>query len=112
MPGTFDVVPFANGRVQLIGIRITEDTPIIDTPINQIVDLFSGLHATPVGIKREGEVFAPTQDDQLAPNDEVYFVTLAEHAPRLLEIIGTTNEKARQIVEPNKPPTSYAVQLS
>ena len=98
MPGAFDVVPFAEGRVQLLGIKITEDTPIIDTPIRQITDLFSGLHAVVVGIKRDGEVFAPTGDDPLTPGDEAYFITLAEHAQRLLEIIGNTTVKARQIV--------------
>lgn len=98
MPGAFDVVPFAEGRVQLLGIKITEDTPIIDTPIRQITDLFSGLHAVVVGIKRDGDVFAPTPDDPLNPGDEAYFITLAEHAPRLLEIIGNATVKARQIV--------------
>lgn len=97
-PGAFDVVPFAEGRVQLIGVRITEDTPIINTPIGQIADLFPGLHAVVVGIKRDGEVFAPTKDDPLNPGDEAYFITLSEHATRLLEIIGNTNAKARQIV--------------
>ncbi|MGB0906291.1 MAG: Trk system potassium transporter TrkA [Maricaulaceae bacterium] len=98
MPGAFDVVPFAEGRVQLIGVRIQDDTPIIDTPIQQIADLFPGLHAVAVGIKRDGRVYAPMPDDQLSPGDDVYFVTLAEHAPRLLEIIGTESQKARQIV--------------
>lgn len=98
MPGAFDVVPFADGRVQLLGIKITEDTPIIDTPIRQIADLFPGLHAVVVGIKRDGEVFAPTPDDPLNPGDEAYFITLAEHSARLLEIIGSANTRARQIV--------------
>lgn len=98
MPGAFNVVPFAEGRVQMLGIRITDDTPIIDTPIGQIADLFPGLHAVVVGIKRDGEVFAPTAADPLAPGDEAYFITLAEHSTRLLEIIGNTNIKARQIV--------------
>jgi len=97
-PGAFDVVPFADGRVQLIGIRIKEDTPIINTPLRQITDLFPGLHSVVVGIKRDGEIFAPTDEDALNPGDEAYVITLAEHASRLLEIIGNTNQKARQIV--------------
>jgi trk system potassium uptake protein TrkA len=97
-PGAFDVVPFADGRVQLIGIRITEDTPIISTPLHQITDLFPDLHAIVVGIKRDGGIFAPTGEDTLNPGDEAYVITLAEHAPRLLEIIGNTKQKARQIV--------------
>jgi len=87
-PGAFNVVPFGEGLVQFLGVRIEEDCPIIQTPIKQIPDLFSGLHAAIVGIKRDDVIFAPTPDDPLEVGDDAYFVTRAEHAPRLLEIIG------------------------
>lgn len=97
-PGALDVVPFAEGRVQLIGVRILEDCPIINMPIRQLPDLFTGLHAAIVGVRREGELFAPSQDDPLDVGDEAYFVTRSEHSNRLLEIIGTNDEKARHVV--------------
>ncbi len=97
-PGAFNVVPFAGGKVNLIGVRINEDCPIIHTPLRQIPDLFSGLHASVVGIKRDGEVFAPGQDDPLVPGDSAYFVTRAEHTNRLLNIVGGQTSKARHIV--------------
>ncbi len=97
-PGAFNVVPFSNGQVLLLGVKITEDCPIIDTPIRQIPDLFEGLHAAIVGIKRDGLVFAPTPDDPLNIEDDAYFVTKTEHATRLLEVIGSRQAKARQVV--------------
>jgi trk system potassium uptake protein TrkA len=97
-PGAFNVVPFSNGQVLLLGVKIREDCPIIDTPIRQIPDLFEGLHAAIVGIKRDGTVFAPTPDDPLNEGDDAYFVTKTEHATRLLEVIGIHQSKARQVV--------------
>jgi len=97
-PGAFNVVPFSNGQVLLLGVKIREDCPIIDTPIRQIPDLFEGLHAAIVGIKRDGSVFAPTPDDPLNVGDDAYFVTKTEHATRLLEVIGIHQSKARQVV--------------
>lgn len=97
-PGAFDVVPFADGRVQLIGIEIGEDCPIINVPIGQIPDLFTGLHAIIVGVNRDGFIFAPTQDDPLNIGDKAYFVVRREHSGRLLEIVGSHKEKARHIV--------------
>lgn len=97
-PGAFNVVPFAEGRVQFLGVHIEEDCPIIETPIKQIPDLFTGLHAAIVGIKRDGEIFAPKPDDPLEVGDDAYFVTRAEHAPRLLEVVGAHEAKARHIV--------------
>jgi len=87
-PGAFNVVSFSEGRVQMLGVKIGEECPIIDTPIKQIPDLFQGLHAAIVGIKRDGEIFAPLPDDPLNVGDEAYFITESEHSSRLLEIIG------------------------
>ncbi len=97
-PGAFAVVPFADGRVQLIGVSIDEDCPIINVPIGQIPDLFTGLHAVIVGVNRDGVIFAPTQDDPLNIGDKAYFLVRREHSGRLLEIVGTHKEKARHIV--------------
>ena len=97
-PGTFNVVPFADGLVQFLGVRIGEECPIIDTPIRQIPDLFTGLHAAIVGIRRDGQLFAPKPDDPLEIGDDAYFVTRAEHAQRLLEVVGTRESRARHVV--------------
>lgn len=97
-PGAFNVVSFGEGRVKMLGVKIGEDCPIVDSPIKQIPDLFPGLHAAIVGVKRDGELFAPLPDDPLNVGDEAYFITQSEHSNRLLEIVGTRDNKARHIV--------------
>lgn len=97
-PGAFNVVPFVNGQVLMLGVNIDENCPIVDTPMRQIPELFEELHAAIVGIKREGRIFAPTPDDPLNVGDDAYFVTKAEHAMRLLEIVGRHENRARQVV--------------
>ena len=98
VPGAFDVVPFADGRIQLLGIDIEEDGPLVGTPISQIAALFPGLHAQVVGIMRAGQTFAPTPNDPLEEDDHAYIVTETEHATRLLDVIGKRTDSARQIV--------------
>ena len=98
MPGAFEVVPFADNAVKLLGIHIDDDCPIVATPIRQIPDLFTELQAEIVGVRREGEIFVPTEDDQLYVGDDAYFVVQSEHANRLLEIVGTNEDRARHIV--------------
>ena len=97
-PGAFNVVSFSEGRVQMLGVEINEECPIVDIPIKQISDLFPGLHAAIVGIKRDDELFAPRPDDPLNVGDKAYFITQSEHSGRLLEILGTRNNQARHIV--------------
>ena len=97
-PGAFNVVPFGDGAVQLLGVEISTDCPIVETPIRQIPDLFTGLHAAVVGIERDGEIFAPTPDDPLEVGDRAYVVTQSAHATRLLEVLGVRESKARHVV--------------
>jgi len=97
-PGAFNVVPFGDGAVQMLGVEINEDCPIIQTPIRQIPDLFTGLHAAVVGIERDGELFAPTPDDPLEVGDRAYIVTQAAHSKRLLEVLGSNQVQARHVV--------------
>jgi len=97
-PGAFNVVPFGDGAVQMLGVEILDDCPIVQTPIRQIPDLFTGLHAAVVGIERDGELFAPTPDDPLEVGDRAYIVTQAAHSARLLEVLGSRKVQARHVV--------------
>lgn len=98
MPGAFEVVPFSDNSVKLLGVHIEEDCPIIATPIHQIPDLFTELQAEIVGVRRENNIYVPQPDDQLYVDDDAYFIVRAEHANRLLEIVGNNEDRARQIV--------------
>ena len=98
VPGARDVVPFADGRLQLLGVEIEEDTPIVATPIAQISGLFPDLLARIVGIRRDGRLFAPTPTDPLEAGDTAYIITQSDQSARLLDILGKTEESARQIV--------------
>jgi trk system potassium uptake protein TrkA len=44
VPGAFDAMQLADGRVNLIGVHVREDTPIIQTPLRQLTDLFPDLN--------------------------------------------------------------------
>jgi trk system potassium uptake protein TrkA len=97
-PGAFDVVPFANGTVQLVGVHIEDNCPIVSIPVQQIDQLFPDLKATIVGVTRDKQFFVPNNDDQLEIGDDAYFVVESVNAHRLFDIVGSVEEKSRQIV--------------
>ena len=65
-PATFDTEMFMGGRAQLLGIQLSEDCPVLNTPLRQLNELFPTLRAIVVGVRREGHLFAPDPGDQLA----------------------------------------------
>ncbi|WP_417453258.1 Trk system potassium transporter TrkA [Kiloniella sp.] len=98
IPGAFDVYPLADGKVSLIGVHCTENTPIIHTPLRQLTELFPTLNVVVVGIFRQGKGFVPTPDDELRPDDDVYLVLDHGHLNRAMDAFGHAESEARRVV--------------
>ena len=96
--GAFDMIPLADGKVRVIGVRCTERCPIVFTPLLQLTTLFPDLNIIIVGILRDGEPTVPTSNDQMLPGDEVYFVVDAAHVPRAMAAFGHDEKAARRVV--------------
>ena len=98
MPMAFDTEYFLGGRAQLLGIALTEDCPVLDTPLRQLTDLFSTLRAVVVGVRRDGTLFAPDPGDMLFAGDDIYVFAHADDAERAMEIFGKTSPRQERVV--------------
>ena len=98
VPGAFDMIPWAEDKVRVIGVRCMEDCPIVNTPLRQLTELFPDLHIVVVGIVHEENAFIPKSTDQMVPGDEVYFVADTEHVPRALAAFGYQEQEAHRMV--------------
>ena len=97
-PGAFDMIPLANGKIRVVGARIEEDCPIINTPLRQLTTLFPDLHLVVVSIIRDGKTIVPSADDQMLPNDEVYFVAEDAHLSRSMAAFGHEEPEAHKVL--------------
>lgn len=98
VPGAFDAMQLADGRVNLIGVHVREDTPIIQTPLRQLTDLFPDLHIVVVAISRGGRTIVAHGDVELMPGDDVYFVCESSHLNRALMTFGYEERAARRVL--------------
>lgn len=97
-PATFDTESFMGGRAQLLGIQLTQDCPVLNTPLRQLNDLFPSLRAIVVGVRRDGRLFAPDPGDQLLADDQIYVFTHIEDLNRSLEIFGKKTKKQDRVI--------------
>ncbi len=97
-PATFDTETFMDGRAQLLGIALSEDCPILNTPLRQLNDLFPTLRVIVVGVRRDGRLFAPDPADQLFAGDMIYAFTHSDDVSRALDIFGKKTPKQNRIV--------------
>jgi trk system potassium uptake protein len=98
-PAAFDTESFMGGRAQLLGIALTEDCPVLQTPLRQLNELFPSLRAIVVGVRREeGKLFAPSAMDMLMEGDQIYVFTHVEDVNRTLEVFGKFRKKQERVV--------------
>ncbi|WP_339864402.1 Trk system potassium transporter TrkA [Paremcibacter congregatus] len=97
-PGAFDMVPFCDGRVRAVGVRLKEDCPVVDTPLRQLTELFPDLNIVVTSVLRDGKLIIPSSNDQLLVGDNIYFVSEDSHVERALSVFGRDEEEARRIV--------------
>ncbi len=97
-PGASEVKSFADGQVWAIGVKLRDDCAIINTPLRQVAELFPDLKITIVAIKRGDRLWRVHADDQLAPGDQIYFVSDRNDVQRALEIMGEAARQARRVI--------------
>ena len=98
VPGSFEMIPLADNKLRLIGVRCDEECPILNTPLRQLTSLFPDLHITIVGIIRENKSIVPHGDDHLEAGDEVYFVVDGSQVGRAMSAFGHDEPEARRVV--------------
>lgn len=97
-PAAFDTETFLDGQVELLGISLDDDCPVLNTPLRQLSELFSTLRAQVAGVRRERRLFAPDPGDQLFAGDQIYVFTHIDDVARTLEIFGKENPKQERVV--------------
>jgi len=97
-PGAFEVKSFVDDKVWAVGVSLGEDCPIINTPLRQVAELFPDLKITIVAIRRDKKMWRAHAEDQLSPDDDVFFVAAKNEVPRALEIMGEVEQQARRVI--------------
>lgn len=98
VPGAFEMIPLADGRVNLLGVRCDEDCPLVNTPLRQLTQLFPDLNIVIVGLIRGSKTIIPAGDDHMVPGDEVYFVVDADKQDRAMAAFGHEETEARRLL--------------
>jgi trk system potassium uptake protein TrkA len=98
VPGAVDSIPFADGKIQVVGVRCSADCPVINTPLRQLTGIFPDLNIVVVAIARDGRGFVPTAEDQMLAGDEVYFVADNAHVTRAMSVFGHEETVVRRVI--------------
>jgi trk system potassium uptake protein TrkA len=98
VPGSFEMIPLADDKVRLLGVRCEAHCPLINTPIKQLTQLFPDLNIIIVGLVRNEQPVRLTGEDELKIGDDVYFVVETEQVTRAMAAFGYEEPEARRLL--------------
>jgi trk system potassium uptake protein TrkA len=86
-------VEFEGGRIELLGVRLTQDSPYLNVPLSSLGQQ-NGLPMRIIAINRNYETVIPKGHDALAPGDQVFVI--CDHDSSA-EVIGLAGKKPSQL---------------
>lgn len=86
-----DVVEFAGGSIQLVGVRIEKDSPILRKFLKDVWKEHDNFPARIVAVIRQGRTIIPSGEDFLLAGDQVFIVCEKDHIPNVITIMGKAN---------------------
>lgn len=98
VPGAFEMIPLANDKVRLLGVRCEEDCPLINTPIKQLSQLFPDLQMVIVGLIRGERAVTLSGEEWMQVGDDAYFVVETEHVARAMAAFGHEEPEPRRLL--------------
>ncbi|HET9949810.1 MAG TPA: Trk system potassium transporter TrkA [Longimicrobiales bacterium] len=100
-PGFTDVADFADGRVQLIGLKVKEGAPVAGRRIADLRSEFTGrhhYHYVTAAIRRGNETRVPTADSTIEAGDHIYLLAPTSEIPDVPPLAGYERFHLRRVM--------------
>ncbi|MBX3564397.1 MAG: Trk system potassium transporter TrkA [Sphingomonas sp.] len=95
-PGAFDMVPMADGKVELLGIHADRaDCALIGRRFGELAEV-SGM--TVAAVVRSERCFVPDADDRLELGDDLYVIALTDRVEAVMAAFGHRERIARRVI--------------
>ncbi|MCB0650844.1 MAG: Trk system potassium transporter TrkA [Saprospiraceae bacterium] len=93
-----DLFEFEKGKINLAGLTLRKDSPLVDTKVKDLNKVQKGEHLRPIAILRGHETIIPKGDTILKSNDHIYFLTKRENIEELESILGERRKDIKRIM--------------
>ncbi|MEE9613329.1 MAG: Trk system potassium transporter TrkA [Thermodesulfobacteriota bacterium] len=87
IPGAVDVVDFADGRLKLVGYRLTASSPLAGKSLEKFTKLNPGKNFLIVAVYRGSDTIIPQGHTRFAAGDLVFTITAAEEAKGVVTLL-------------------------
>ena len=93
-----EVLEFAEGRIQLIGIRLDQESPLLNKKLKDIVATYKNLPFRAVAIFRGIRTIIPSGEELFKRGDQVFVISKTEMVPEMLRLAGKESQRLEKIM--------------
>ncbi|MBT5032167.1 MAG: Trk system potassium transporter TrkA [Proteobacteria bacterium] len=97
-PGAFQVLDFAGGTVQLVGVKAYHDGPLVGSPLRDLKKHMPNIETRVAAIYRRNQIIKPKGHTIIKPDDEVFFVAARKHIRRVMGEMCRMDIKVKRIL--------------
>jgi trk system potassium uptake protein TrkA len=92
-----DVLEFADGKIQVVGIRLDPQCPVLHKTIESVSEEFREHTYRVVAILRNNRTIVPTGKDHLMPRDQIFIMAEPGEIKNVVQMMGKSEEKLEKI---------------
>jgi trk system potassium uptake protein len=97
-PGALQVLDFADGRVQLVGVRAYYGGPLVGHELRTLRNHIAGIDTRVAAIYRRGRALHPEGTTVIEPDDEVFFIAAREHIRAVMGELRRAEQSVRRVM--------------
>lgn len=97
-PGAVQVVNFAGGRVQLVGVKAYYGGPLVGQELRALREHIPGADTRVGAIYRRGKPIIPTGDTVIEADDEVFFIGAKKDIPKIIGELRRMDRPVKRVV--------------
>ena len=97
-PGALQVLEFASGRVQMVAVKMTDQSVIASKRISELAAHMPKIEFRIVSIFRGGRAIIPDGDTEILADDEVFIIGAPKHIRNLLKSTKQTDKPVKRII--------------
>jgi len=93
-----DVIEFAGGKCQILGIRLEDDSPATGIPLKELARQHPHTPQRVVAVNRRQKTLIPGGDDSLQSGDQIFVVCRPDDIQQIMEMTGKSETKINDIM--------------
>jgi trk system potassium uptake protein TrkA len=96
-PGALQVLDFADGLVQLVGVKAVAGGALINCQLEELKEHMPGIETRVAAIYRDHETITPKSETIIKTGDEVFFVAAREHIREVMKEMRGKSDKTKRV---------------